>query len=154
MARTPSAIFGSALLLAIVAVAPVQADELPVRKAGYWTIAIRFRTPVWGVSYMDECVDAASEKQLSILGVPKECSKLDVHVRKNSNGYIVDTQCDLRGVHLTVHQEITGNFDSAYTMKTTRGKEPAIMIEAKWSGPCPADMKPGDINMRSRGTTF
>ena len=57
---------------------------------------------------------------------------------------------------MTSHSEITGDFDSAYTVKTTSHSEggPAgtartttTTIEAKWLGACKPDQKPGDIVM-------
>ena len=57
---------------------------------------------------------------------------------------------------MTSHSEIIGDFNSAYTVKTTSHSEggPAAtkgdhetMIEAKWLGACKPDQKPGDIVM-------
>ncbi len=53
------------------------------------------------------------------------------------------------------HSEITGDFNSAYTVKSTSHSEggPAACtmsrqtIEAKWLGACKPDQKPGDIVM-------
>ena len=57
---------------------------------------------------------------------------------------------------ITSHAEITGDFNSAYTVKSTSHSEggPANVtrdstttVEAKWVGACKADQKPGDIVM-------
>jgi hypothetical protein len=57
---------------------------------------------------------------------------------------------------VTSHAEITGDFNSAYTVKSTSRTEGApsgvprdttTTIEAKWLGACKADQKPGDIVM-------
>ena len=54
------------------------------------------------------------------------------------------------------HSEITGDFNSAYTVKTTSHSEggpsglprdATTTIEAKWLGACKPDQKPGDIVM-------
>ena len=57
---------------------------------------------------------------------------------------------------MTSHADITGDFNSAYTVKSTvaqrqgRGRacttSPST-IEAKWLGACKPDQKPGDIVM-------
>jgi hypothetical protein len=57
---------------------------------------------------------------------------------------------------ITSRAEITGDFNSAYTVKSTSNTQggPAAVprdstttIEAKWLGACKADQKPGDIVM-------
>ena len=54
------------------------------------------------------------------------------------------------------HAEITGDFNSAYTVKSTSNstgapagvpRDSTATIEAKWLGACKADQKPGDIIM-------
>jgi hypothetical protein len=82
------------------------------------------------------------------------CSKKDIE--KNATGYVTDSVCGAAGVSITSHTEITGDFDSAYTIKSkshTQGGPAAIQgdhettVEAKWVGPCKPDQKPGDIIM-------
>jgi len=57
---------------------------------------------------------------------------------------------------ITSHAEITGDFNSAYTVKSTshseRGptgtaRDSTTTIEAKWLGACKPDQKAGDIMM-------
>ena len=57
---------------------------------------------------------------------------------------------------MTSHSDISGDFNSAYTIKGTSHREggPAgvprdstTTIEAKWLGACKPDQKPGDIVM-------
>ena len=67
--------------------------------------------------------------------------------------------CQLGAGKTTSHSEVTGSFDSAYTVKVTSKMEGAAMpgmpaggtsnmtIDAKWLGGCKADQKPGDIIM-------
>ena len=61
-----------------------------------------------------------------------------------------------QAVSITSHSEITGDFNSAYAVKTTSHSEggPAALprdttmtIEAKWLGACKPDQKPGDVVM-------
>jgi hypothetical protein len=78
------------------------------------------------------------------------CSKQDI--QKTATGYVTDSICGIAGVTIASHAEITGDFNSAYTVKSTVRSErgPAggtTMIEAKWLGACKADQKPGDIVM-------
>jgi hypothetical protein len=70
-----------------------------------------------------------------------------------ATGYILDSVCSFAGMSITSHAEITGDFNSAYTVKSTSHGPAATprnantTIEAKWLGACKADQKPGDIMM-------
>jgi len=140
MLRAPIAIGGASLLLAVVAAAPVQADELPAHKAGYWEMKTAMGpadAPISIAGHM--CVDADSEKKAGyMIGEKRQqkCSKFSV--QKTANGYIIDKVCS----GSTNHIEITGNFESAYTMKDAVGT-----TEAKWLGACPAGWKPGETEV-------
>ena len=68
---------------------------------------------------------------------------------------VCDSVCGVAGVNVTSHSEITGDFNSAYTVKSTSHSEggtsgahdATMIIEAKWLGACKSDQKPGDIIM-------
>ena len=106
---------------------------------------------------MQHCTDETTDKEMSTSFSPvgKEmCSKQDI--QKTATGYVSDSVCGFSGVSITSHAEITGDFNSAYTVKSTSHSErgPAGMprdssttIEAKWLGACKGDQKAGDIMM-------
>jgi hypothetical protein len=106
---------------------------------------------------MQHCTDETTDKEMSTAFAPmsKEvCSKHDF--QKTATGYVSDSVCGLAGVSIASHAEIIGDFNAAYTVKSTSHSEggPAAMkgdhvttIEAKWLGPCKPDQKPGDIIM-------
>ena len=82
------------------------------------------------------------------------CSKQDI--QKPATGYVSDTVCSVASMTITSHAEITGDFNSAYTVKSTSHsqggpanvtRDTTTTIEAKWLGACKADQKPGDIMM-------
>ena len=146
--------FGSALgLLALLPVSAAGAVELPVRKAGLWEMKVlRAGSPTPEMT-MQQCTDETTDKDMSTAMSPmgKEmCSKQDI--QKTATGYVTDSICGIAGVTIASHAEITGDFNSAYTVKsTTRSERGPVggttMIEAKWLGACKADQKPGDIMM-------
>jgi hypothetical protein len=106
---------------------------------------------------MQQCTDETTDKEMSTAATPlaKEvCSKREI--QKTATGYISDSVCGVAGVSITSHSEITGDFNSAYTMTSTSHSEggTAAMkgdhvttIEAKWLGACKPDQKPGDFVM-------
>jgi hypothetical protein len=150
--------FGSALgLLALLPVSTASAVELPVRKAGLWEMKVlRAGSPSPEMT-MQQCTDQTTDKDMSTAMSPigKEmCSKQDI--QKTATGYVTDSVCGIAGVSITSRAEITGDFNSAYTVKSTSHSERApagvprdstTTIEAKWLSACKPDQKPGDIMM-------
>ena len=45
------------------------------------------------------------------------CSKNDI--QKTATGYVTDSVCTVGGMSMTSHSEVTGDFNSAYTVKVT-----------------------------------
>ena len=144
-------------LLALLSAPDARAVDMPDRKAGLWEMkVVRTGSPMPEMT-MHHCTDATTDKQMSTTFSPmaKEiCSKNDI--QKTATGYVADSVCSVGGVSVTSHSETTGDFNSAYTVKSTshsdRGAAGAAgdsttTIEAKWLGACKPDQKPGDIVM-------
>ena len=139
--------------LALVSAHRACADELPLRKPGLWEMKVVKDGPLLT---MQHCTDASTDKDMAntVSPVAKQiCTKQEV--QKTATGYVADSVCSVAGVAMTSHSEITGDFDSAYTVVTTAhlDKGPSAIrdtttrIEAKWLGDCKAGQKPGDIVM-------
>jgi Protein of unknown function (DUF3617) len=151
-------LLGSALgLLLSFAATGAGAVDLPVRKAGLWEMkVVRTGSPMPDMP-MQHCTDETTDKEMSAAASPMAkdvCSKQDI--QKTATGYVSDSVCGVAGVTVTSHAEITGDFNSAYTVKSTSHSEhgpggaprdTTSTIEAKWLGACKADQKPGDIMM-------
>jgi Protein of unknown function (DUF3617) len=144
-------------VLALLSAGGAAAVELPVRKAGLWEMkVVRAGSPVPDMT-MQHCTDETTDKEMSaaVSPVSKDvCSKQDI--QKTATGYVSDSVCGIAGVSITSHAEITGDFNSAYTVKSTshseRGaagapRDSTTTIEARWLGACKADQKAGDIMM-------
>ena len=146
----------AALLLAVSA-GPALALDLPARKPGLWEITMVLTnlgsTPP---TVMQHCIDAATDKQMNTVGANRraECSKQDV--TRAGDTLVIDSVCQMGPTSVTSHGVVSGNFDSAYTIKVTSKREggrtvpgvPAetdMTVEAKWPRrACKADQKPGD----------
>lgn len=149
------ALLGSAIALVLSAGA-ASAVDLPIRKAGLWEMKmLRTGGPMPEMT-MQHCTDETTDKEMSTAASPMAkqlCSKQDI--QKTATGYVSDSVCGVAGVNVTSHAEITGDFNSAYIVKSTshseggpHGAHDATMtIEAKWLGACKSDQKPGDIIM-------
>ncbi len=144
-------------LLALLPPPDAGAVETPVRKAGLWEMKmLRTGSPLPEMT-MQHCTDATTDKAMSTTFSPmsKEvCSKNDI--QQTATGYVANSVCSVAGMSMKSHSEITGDFNSAYTVKTTSHSEggpsglprdATTTIEAKWLGACKPDQKPGDIVM-------
>jgi hypothetical protein len=139
--------------------APISADalELPVRKAGLWEMTVQNATAPKPEMTMQQCTDETTDKDMSTSFSPMAkdvCSKQDL--QKTSTGYVSDSVCTVAGMTVKSHAEINGDFNSAYTVKSSShsegglagaGRDSTTTIQAKWLGACKADQKAGDIMM-------
>jgi hypothetical protein len=144
-------------LLALWPANDAAAVELPVRKAGLWEMKVqRTGSPAPDMT-MQHCTDETTDKSMNDAVSPAAkdvCSKQDI--QKTATGYVSDSVCGIAGMSITSHAEITGDFNSAYTVKSSshseRGptgvpRDSTTTIEAKWLGACKPDQKAGDIMM-------
>jgi hypothetical protein len=144
-------------VLAVLPAPDARAVEMPVRKAGLWEMKIVRTGTQLPEMTMQHCTDEATDREMNTGLAPAAkdvCSKNDI--QKTATGYVGDSACNVAGASVTSHSEISGDFTSAYTVKTTSHTEhgPAALprdttmtIEAKWLGACKPDQKPGDIMM-------
>src|SRR5579871_1760481 len=143
--------------LLVAAAGAAWAVDLPVRKAGLWEIKMaRTGSPLPEMT-MQHCTDETTDKDMNSMVSPmakQVCSRQDI--QKTATGYVADSVCSVAGASISSHSEITGDFNSAYTVATTshsdRGdkappRDVTSKIEAKWLGACKPDQKPGDIVM-------
>jgi len=144
-------------LLALLPALDARAVEMPLRKAGLWEMKmVRSGSPLPDMT-MQHCTDETTDKEMSSALSPmsKEvCSKRDI--QQTATGYVTDSECSVAGMSMTSHAEISGDFNSAYTVKTTAHsdhgpaglpRDTTMTVEAKWLGACKPDQKPGDIVM-------
>lgn len=146
----PSRALG-ALLLCSVIPAAAHAIDLPTRKPGLWEVRMIMAGAKTPAMTMHECTDASTDKEMttSFGGADKDaCTKNDI--KKTATGFVVDSQCKSDGTVVTSHSEISGDFNSAYTVRVTsksKAQSTDATLEAKWLGACPAGQKPGDVTM-------
>jgi hypothetical protein len=149
------------LAFAATCAAPAAALDMPSRKAGLWEIKMTFEGRNLPPQTAEHCIDAATDKQMMSIGGNMRqdvCSKQDVkHV---GSTIVIDSVCKIGNGTATSHAEVSGDFNSAYTVKVASkteggpsipGRPPGgasnMTIAAKWLGPCKAGQKPGDIVM-------
>src|SRR3954447_4286806 len=151
----------SALLLAVVFVttSALAQEQMPSRKAGLWEMTMTFEGRGAPPQTMQQCIDAATDKSMQDMSQGmrgQSCSKREM--KKVGNTIVFDSVCSTGTGTTTSHGVVSGDFNSAYTVKINSKREggppvpnmPAetnMTVESKWLGACKADQKPGDIIM-------
>jgi hypothetical protein len=130
--------------------------SMPRRKPGLWSHTM---TANGSTQAMQVCIDADTDAKMSVWGqaVGKDmCSKN--RIAAAPGGYAFESECDMGSMgHVVSKGAVTGDFNSAYTVKTTSTTTGSSMpqanttsemvLTAKWEGACPAGMKGGDITL-------
>jgi hypothetical protein len=145
-------------LLLTLATSPAFAVDMPPRKPGLWELKMAFEGGGPPVQTFQHCIDAATDKQMNTAGAgmrADQCSKQDI--KQSGNTLTIDSVCNLGAGNQTSRAIVTGDFNSAYTVKVNAKRDGAAVpgmpaetnmtMEAKWLGSCKADQKPGDMIM-------
>lgn len=131
--------------------------DLPPRRAGLWEITMTTEGRKLPPQTSQHCIDAETDKLMNTMGSGMTtCSKQDV--QRSGSTVTVDSVCKVGAATVTSHSVVTGDFNSAYTVKVTStrkggppmpGSTPGaatnMTIAAKWLGACKAGQKPGDM---------
>ena len=145
--------------VAVQIASPTRADDLdlPMRKAGLWDMKMRLTGGGAPTMSMQQCTDAATDKELRTIYSPlakETCDKRTV--QKTATGYAVERVCKKGDDTITTHIDITGDYNSAYharlvsrTQDQSPDDPPAsdLTLDAKYLGPCKSGQVPGDIIM-------
>jgi hypothetical protein len=153
-------------LAAFAAPAAAAGFDLPPRKPGQWEMNIQVDTAAMPPQIIRMCLDAETDKLLNAKfgGMASSmCSRQDQ--TKDGDSIVLDSECKVGDMKSVSHTVVTGDFDSAYTMKTKIDMSGSNMtnslnkvmpggpmtqettIVAKRVGACDAAFKPGDIDL-------
>lgn len=143
----------TALILIMPSVAAA-ADDYPPRKAGLWEVTIQAENKPAATTKM--CIDADTDQLFHKFGTDlrsKHCEKNDV--KANGDTVNADSVCKVKDTTISTSSVTKFTGDSAYHVDIKIHFDPALLgktdvtsaQDAKWTGPCPADMKPGDFVM-------
>jgi hypothetical protein len=146
-----------ALLVAMMAlVADGFTLDLPKRKTGLWDIKISRVGGNRPVQTVQMCIDQKTDNMAQQMGesVAREaCSKQQI--RREGNKIVGESVCKIGETTATSRTLFSGEFDRAYHGEIRTKYSPPLMgkdenvtlIDAKWTGPCKDDQKPGDMIM-------
>lgn len=144
-------IIATALGVTIIGTAAL-ADDYPPRKAGLWEVTISAGENVSHTMKM--CIDPDTDQLFHKFGTDlrtKHCARNDVKV----DGSVVtaDSECKVGSTTITTTSVTNFTGDSAYHVDVKTHFDPPLLgksdasvtQDGKWTGPCPAGMKPGDF---------
>jgi hypothetical protein len=138
---------------------PQPIAALPAPKAGLWRESLlRDGRELGLIGDMRACLDADARGRLSAMGGQagkSMCRNLSV-TRDADGGYHFSSACNLGpGGHVVTNGELTGDLASRYRVRSRTDTSGAVLasmngqhtidIEANYLGPCPAEMRPGDV---------
>ncbi len=133
----------------------VLAQEVPRRKSGLWEISMNVQgAPAPMVSQM--CIDQQTDDITRSMGMQPGkpvCSRNEF--RRDGSRYISESVCKTGNTTTTTRGVFAGDFSQSYTGELTSSFDPpvagrkdsAMVFKARWTGPCKAGMKPGDMIM-------
>src|SRR5207237_10911943 len=119
-----------AVILAVAFIAtPALAQDMPSRKAGLWEMTMTFEGRGAPPQTMQQCIDASTDKAMQDMSAGprgQSCSKRET--KKVGNTIVFDTVCSTGTGTSTTHGVVSGDFNSAYTVKINpkRAGGPAI----------------------------
>jgi hypothetical protein len=130
--------------------------EMPNRKPGLWEIKVNAGAQLPAIT-VQQCTDATTDKDMATSFSPMAkdmCANRNM--QKTATGMVIDATCNVGGMTSVSHTEISGDFNSAYTVKVSSKNtgapagvpaESMTLMEAKWAGACAADQRAGDMIM-------
>ena len=136
---------------------PAGADELPIRKPGLWEIKIKLTGGAAPTAMMRHCTDESVDRKMSTMFnplAPALCTKSSI--QKERDLYTIDSSCSADDKIVKVHSDVSGDFQSSYTVVTDTkiqddpDSDPTLSsmtLEGKYLGSCKFGQKPGDVVM-------
>jgi Protein of unknown function (DUF3617) len=132
------------------------AVELPQRKTGMWVVTSRSPAGDMPSHEVRMCIDASTDAMMANLGtnmMQGACSRNDI--KRDSAVVTVNTTCKVGQMQTSTTAVTRFSGDTAYHTDINTTFNPPMMghasavvaQDAKWTGACPADMKPGDMVM-------
>jgi hypothetical protein len=144
-----------ALAAVLLVAGPGLAADYPPLKPGMWESHIQ-RDDAKGAPMPTSqmCIDASMVKEMMSMGqnmAKSMCSKMDSHF--SGNKHYAESVCKFGTSTMKANSVTTFVSDSAYHTEVHATYDPPFMgknesntvVEAKWTGPCPAGMQPGDM---------
>ncbi|HYD46559.1 MAG TPA: DUF3617 family protein [Phenylobacterium sp.] len=132
---------------------PVAAAELPAPSPGLWEMKMTMTGAEAAATLSRVCYDAAIAREAGLMGrqAAAEANCQQSFIRQADGSLAINATCTgPDGRPMTTRVVARGDFSKAYTMEFTQDAEAAagsMKIAAARLGDCPADFKPGDMEV-------
>lgn len=150
-----SALLISSLVISAMLSGTALAADLPKRKPGFWEITSAMPGMPGGAQSMRQCIDAKTDDLAAKPSADDDMRCEAPQTEISGNRVKSKTVCKGEGLSITSQAEFTGDFSSNYQGSVVTHFDPPMMgmkemtsqIKARWLGPCPAGIAPGDMVM-------
>lgn len=157
MLRTPANLVVAAMCTGLATGAAAESAEFPPMRAGLWQVTMTAK-PADGAPprITTICLDASVQKEMMQFsqGVMRGlCSRNDIRV---SGGTVTgDAECQIAGSHAITHSVMQFSGDTSYHTEAHAAYDPPLyghastdsVIDGRHTGPCPAGVSPGDMQL-------
>lgn len=149
------------LILGLSASVALAADAAgPQRKPGLWRQQLTFDGGGYPIPPSEMCVDAASERRLTLVGAQMQrnlCAAYRVK-RRRDGAWALSSTCTLGdGRTATTSAVARGDFKTAYSVEASgvfeggaKRETHTIAITASYLGPCPPGQVGGDVTTNGK----
>lgn len=136
-------------------VKPTGGPFKPKPRVGLWTMSMN-TTGGPGVKMNAQmCIGPDTAADMAWHGPRSPGKNCTQQMHPSMGGLTFDSTCRMGKGTMTSHGVVSGDLNSAYTVDMTTHMDPPqagmsdmkMSTQAKWLGPCPAGMKPGQVNV-------
>jgi len=145
------AIIGAGILLTL-------GDDTPRRRSGVWELKNFADSSNTAPATVHICVERSSDDFTGWADARQTCSKKEW--KRQGDQILTESVCEFQGSVVTAEGIFTGDLERAYRGEIAVQYDPPLrgmtevrlVQEGRWLEPCPADMKPGDVQLPDGST--
>ena len=147
------------LLIALGACAALaaQAQDMPARKPGLWTLTMQMSGMPGAGTSTQQCIDAKTDSEMQRKAMAGDAQQRCTHksIKRIAGGVELEAECTSPEGRMHVRSRTTGDFDKSYTVDSQMTFDPpqhgmkqaSAKINARHVGDCPAGMSPGQMRI-------
>lgn len=148
-------------IAAVLGASVTAAQDLPRLKPGLWESTTTSSGPKGAppqVTKSSICMNDAVQKDVMAFSQNMGASCKKNTLRRDGNRVLGEAECSMANITVKSQSVTTFSGDTSYRTENRATFTPAMagmsesstVQESKFAGPCPANMKPGDMNMGGR----
>ena len=165
MRLAPALAYASLVAAVLIPAAASTQPAGPTRKPGLWSITMDMAAPMAMHQALQMCTDATTEtgnrSLINTMSPTSNCAAGPMSVAGGRWSY--SSNCKVGTMTMMTTGVASGDFTSGYHIDSTTTTTPApipsmaqthMTIDARWVGPCPASLAPGEAMMNGKKITI